>query len=128
MKDAEAINLLLMQYFDGLFYCDSIRLREVLHPSALYATVVDKKLRRIPMEEYWPIVDARVAPALKGEARHDRIISIDMVGAVTACAKVECALNPNFYTDVLSLLKLNNRWWIIAKVFQMENLQSREPA
>src|SRR5690606_18365743 len=128
MKDADAIKLLLMQYFDGLFYCDSIRLREVLHPSALYATVVDNKLRHISMEEYWPIVDARVAPASKGEARHDRIISIDIVGAVTAFAKVECALHPNFYTDILSLLKLDNRWWIISKVFQMENLRSRELA
>src|SRR5690606_41843258 len=69
-KDAEAISLLLMQYFDGLFYCDSTRLREVLHPSALYATVIENKLRQLTMEEYWPIVDARVAPALRGEARH----------------------------------------------------------
>lgn len=124
--DIEPIRKLLAQYFDGLFYCDSTRLREVLHSSALYATVIDNNLRQLTMEDYWPIVDARVAPADKGEARCDRIIAIDILGTTTALAKVECAINPNFYTDLLSLIKLDNRWWIIAKVFQMEDLQGRE--
>lgn len=125
-NDAEAIHTLLIQYFDGLFYCDSMRLREVLHPSALYATVIDNKLRQLTMEEYWPIVDARVAPASKNETRYDKIIDIDILGSTTAFAKVECALSPNFYTDCLSLIRLGNRWWIIAKVFQMEDLFSKD--
>lgn len=121
-EDTEAIRKLLAQYFDGLFYCDSVRLREVLHSSALYATVIDNKLRQLSMEDYWPIVDARVAPADKGEARRDRILAIDILGATTALAKVECVINQNFYTDLLSLLKIHDRWWIIAKVFHMESL------
>jgi len=115
-----AIQQLVEHYFDGLFYSDVNQLQEVLHPAALYATVIDNTLRRLTMDEYWPVVRARKSPASQGQARQDKITAVDIVGTTTALVKVECAIAPYFYHDLLSLLKLEGRWWIIAKVFQME--------
>lgn len=111
---------LLGIYFDGLHHSDTARLRQVLHPTALYATVKDGALRRLTMEQYWPVVDDRPSPASQGQSRRDCILDIKLVGPATALATVECAIGAYFYRDLLSLLKLEERWWIMAKVFHAE--------
>jgi hypothetical protein len=72
------------------------------------------------MGEYFPIVAARPAPASRGEARRDRIVSLEFAGPVTAFARVECAIGPKRFTDFLSLIFVDGRWQIIAKVFHFD--------
>ena len=72
------------------------------------------------MEEYFPIVDARPSPASLWEARRDRVVSIESVGPVTAVARVECSIGPKRFDDVLTLVRIDDRWQIIAKVFHYE--------
>ena len=72
------------------------------------------------MERYFPIVDKRPSPASRGEARADRIISIEFAGPVTALARVECAIGEKSFTDFLSLILVDGRWQIIAKVFHYD--------
>ena len=47
-------------------------------------------------------------------------MSIQQVGPVTAVARVECAIGPQRFDDVLTLVLLDGRWQIIAKVFHYE--------
>lgn len=110
----------LQLYFDGLYHCDSEILRRVLHPAALYACASDGQLLTLSMAEYFPIVDQRVSPASRGDARTDKILSIEFAGPVTAMARVECSILPKHYVDLLTLIKLDGRWQIIAKVFHYE--------
>ncbi len=112
-----AIRDLLTLYFDGLYFGDVDRLQRAFHPSAIYATVTQGKLYRLFMEEYWPVVRARVAPSSIDQQRRDRILFINFAGSTTAVAKVECAIGANFYTDVLTFVKLDGVWRIITKVF-----------
>ena len=72
------------------------------------------------MDEYFPVVDKRPSPASRGEARTDRILSIEFAGPVTAIAKVNCSIAPRHFTDLLSLIYLDGRWQIIAKVFHYD--------
>jgi hypothetical protein len=121
----KAVAEVLGTYFDGLYHSDTKRLAEVFHPRALYATATaganDKGGPLIlTMEEYFPVVDARPAPAARGEARRDRILSIEFVGPVTALARVNCAIGPRHFTDLLSLIFVDGRWQIIAKVFHYD--------
>jgi len=44
-------------------------------------------------------------------------VSIDFSGPTTAIAKVECQLPPRYFTDYLTLLKVDGRWQIISKTF-----------
>jgi len=114
----------LDDYFDGLYHGDTTRLRRVFHPAAQYACATDGSLLLRTMDEYFPIVDARPSPASRGEARRDRIVSIEFAGPVTAFARVECSIAPKAFIDFLTLVKLDGRWQILAKVFHYELLAS----
>jgi 4-oxalocrotonate tautomerase len=110
----------LAGYFDGLHHSDPDLLARVFHPKAVYACATDGSLTHLTMDEYLPIVGARESPAARGERRQDRIVSVEMAGPVTALARVTCAIGPKHFTDLLSLVRLDGRWQIIAKVFHFD--------
>lgn len=113
----DAIVAVLKNYFDGLYHSDTKILRSVFHPAALYACATDGTLLTLNMAEYFPIVEKRVSPASRGDVRGDRILSIEFAGPVTALARVECSIAPKHFTDLLTLIYVDQRWQIISKVF-----------
>jgi hypothetical protein len=120
-----AVVAVLQTYFDGLYHSDTGRLGQVFHPRAHYVTATAGATDgpgplQLTMEEYFPIVAARPSPAGRGETRHDRIVSLEFAGPVTAFARVECAIGPKFFTDFLTLIFVGGRWQIIAKVFHYD--------
>lgn len=115
-----SIEQTLQDYSDGLHTSDTALLKSVFHPQAIYASATGGVLVHRTMDEYFPIVDARPSPASRHEARRDRVVSIDFAGPVTAVARVECAIGPKRFDDILTLVLLDDRWQIIAKVFHYE--------
>lgn len=111
------VSAVLGEYFDGLHHGDTARLRRVFHPQARYHCATGGELLTLEMAQYFPIVDARPSPASQGHARTDRILGIGFAGPVTAFARVACSIPPKHFTDFLTLVKLDGRWQIIAKVF-----------
>lgn len=115
----------LAVYFDGLYHSDTGRLARVFHPLAVYVTATEAAANggrpvHLTMGEYFPIVDARPSPAGRGEARRDRIVSLEFAGPVTAFARVDCAIGPKLFTDFLTLIFTDGRWQIIAEVFHYD--------
>lgn len=110
----------LTTYFDGLHHSDTGRLRRVFHPLAQYVCASEGTLTRLTMEEYFPIVDRRPSPASRGEPRSDDIVSIEFAGPVTAFARVNCAIGPKYFTDLLTLIHVDGRWQVISKVFHFD--------
>ena len=43
-----------------------------------------------------------------------------MSDETTALAKLNCAIPPRYFTDYLTLLKLDGRWQIVSKSFRSE--------
>lgn len=119
-SDFPAIAAVVALYFDGLYFSDTNRLRQVFHPKAQYVCVTDGTLLYRDMDEYFPVVDARPSPASRGEARRDEIVSIDFAGPVTARVVLHCAIGTRFFTDCLTLILLDGRWQVISKVFHYE--------
>lgn len=115
-----AIESTLRLYFDGLHHSDTARLARAFHPAAIYASATEGPLVHLTMAEYFPVVDRRPSPASRGERRTDRVLSIELAGPVTAHARVECAIGPKHFTDLLTLVRVDGRWQIIAKVFHFE--------
>lgn len=111
---------LVTRYFDALHHSDAELLRTVFHPEAIYASATEGTLNRLDMATYLPIVAARESPASRGERRSDQIASIEFAGPVTALARLHCSIGPKQFTDLLSLVKLDGRWQVIAKVFDFE--------
>jgi hypothetical protein len=110
----------LQPYFDGLYASDTKKLAQIFHPEAVYACATSGELLRLDMDAYFRLVDKRPSPASRNEARRDAIVSIEFAGPVTAFVHARCAIGPRYFTDFLTLVRLDGRWQIIAKVFHYD--------
>jgi hypothetical protein len=115
-----AVSAVMGDYFDGLHHSDTKRLSRVFHPDARYVCATGTPLLQLGMGAYFPIVDQRPSPASRNEKRNDRIISISLAGPATAFVHAECSIGPKFFTDFLTLIRVGDRWQIIAKVFHFD--------
>jgi Putative lumazine-binding len=115
-----AVSGALQDYFDGLYESNTEKLARVFHPLAIYACATETPFLYRTMPEYFPIVDRRPSPASRGEPRRDRILSIAFAGPNTAIVEAECAIGPKRFTDLLTMVRVDERWQIIAKVFHYE--------
>lgn len=114
------ITAVLEAYFDGLYDGDLDKFDRVFHPNAhLYATD-GSNLTDWPREEYFSVISGRASGREQGLARHDKILSIHKAGPDTALATVNCALPPRYFTDYLTLLRLDGQWRIISKTFHVD--------
>ena len=120
MNEQAPIRALLQDYFDGLYFSDAERLGRVFHPSAIYACATSGTLQLLDMAAYLPMVARRPSPASLGQPREDEIVSIELAGPVTALARVRCTIAPKRFTDLLTLVRLDDRWQVLAKVFHFE--------
>lgn len=115
--DLTAITELLHKYLDSLYASDADRLGQVLHPSALYATVADGAVLTRTMAEYLPIVAGRESGATRGDRRSEQVRSITLLAPTLATAVVSVFMGGHDYVDALTLLRVEGRWQIAAKVF-----------
>ena len=111
------ITAILSDYFDGIYEGNTEKLDRVFHPAGQLSCVTDGSLNLTNKTKYREIVANREPPESKGPHRYDKIISIDMAGPETALAKVECAIPPRYFTDLLKFIKLDERWMIINKTY-----------
>lgn len=116
-SDFAAVSAVLERYFDGLYRSDAVQLRAVFHPRAQYLCASTGELQCLTMDEYLPIVEKRASPASRNEMRTDFIRSIDFAGPTAAVARVRCRIGERHFDDILSLVRLDDRWQIVAKVF-----------
>lgn len=119
LADGE-IRALLQDYFDGLHFSDAERLGRVFHASAMYACATSGTLQVLDMAAYLPVVAQRPSPASLGQPRQDEIVSIEMAGPATALARVHCTIAPKRFTDLLTLVRVDGQWRILAKVFHFD--------
>jgi hypothetical protein len=76
------------------------------------------------MAEYVPVIAARQSPASRNEPRRDYIDAIELAGENTAFARVRCSIGSRDFVDFLVLVRVEGRWQIISKVFQIIERQS----
>jgi hypothetical protein len=112
-----AIVDLLKRYYDALYRCDTALLATVFHASAQYFTASSGELLHLDMNSYFPIVEQRISPESSGEPYTFSIDSIELAGAVTAIARIRSSMLGKDFVDLLSLVQLEGKWKIIAKVF-----------
>lgn len=115
--DHAAIEQTVQTYLDGLYEGDADKLASVFHENSALTYEQDGKLTVLPRERWLQAVRERPAPKAKGLARDDAILMIDQSGPTTAFVKVKCQIPPRYFTDYLSLLKVDGRWVVAQKVF-----------
>jgi hypothetical protein len=118
--DIDAIEKVVWTYLDGLYEGDTGKLGKAFHEvSHLYS--MDKGgVADLPREKWFELVKGRPSAKARGLKRTDRIVSIDLSGPETAFVKLECSMHPRYFTDYLTLLKLENGWRVVSKTFRTD--------
>ncbi|PKF80638.1 hypothetical protein CW749_04695 [Vibrio sp. vnigr-6D03] len=119
MNNFSAVHALLDKYFDTLYYCDLEKFDTVFHPQALYTTADETPLLYRDMSTYREVIAQRSSPASRSEQRRDFVDAIEFAGDNTALARVRCSIGERDFVDLLSLVKTEGQWRIIAKIFQI---------
>jgi hypothetical protein len=120
-NDIKSIEGVIQSYLDGLYESDADKIASAFHPtSALTSVGNDGELAILPRDKWLDWVRARPSPKQRGLPRHDQVLTIDLVSPTMAYVKLKCAIPPRFFTDQLSLLKIDGRWQIAQKVFSTE--------
>ena len=128
MSSFSEVHELLNQYFDTLYYCDIQKFDVVFHPQAIYATADEAPLLYRSMPAYREVIAQRRSPASRNEQRRDVVDSIEFAGDNTAFARVRCSIGERDFVDILSLVRTEGRWHIIAKIFQIIEKQGESNA
>ena len=118
--DRAAIDAVVKTYLDGLYEGDADKLARAFHPTSALTHMHEGKLQIIPRDAWLEGVRTRPAPKAKNLARHDEVLSVEIAGPTMAFVKLKCAIPPRFFTDQLSLLKIDGQWQVAQKVFQTE--------
>ena len=118
--EIEAVETVVWTYLDGLYEGDTAKLGKAFHEVSHLYSVSDGGVADLPREKWFEFVKGRESPKSRGLARTDRIVSIDLSGPETAFVKVECSIHPRYFTDYLTLLKLNGGWKVVSKTYRTD--------
>lgn len=120
IADRSAIEASIQTYFDGLYEGDTDKLASVFHPTSSLTWDQDGQLTVMSRDAWLQVVRDRPSSKSKALARDDAILLIDQSGPTTAFVKVKCQIPPRYFTDYLSLIKVEGRWQIAQKVYAFE--------
>jgi Putative lumazine-binding len=115
--DIAAIAAAAQTYLDALYEGDADRLASVFLPTSALTQSFGGEVIITPRDAWLDAVRNRQAPKAAGLGRHDRILTIDRISGDLAHVKLNCAIPPRFFTDILSFVKIDGAWKIAQKVF-----------
>jgi hypothetical protein len=119
-SEIDAVQKVVSTYLDGLYEGDTTKLAQAFHEVSHLYSASDGGVADVPREKWFEFVKGRASPQSKGLKRTDRIVSVDFAGPETAFVKVECSIHPRYFTDYLTLLKLNGGWKIVSKTYRTD--------
>ncbi len=115
-SELQAISATIQDYFEGMYYRDTARLRKAFHRDACLFGHYKGTFARIPLEDWFKAVESRPIPAESGEAFDMRIVSTDITGQV-GTVKVADLYRGLRFTDYLSVARIDGQWVIVNKTF-----------
>jgi hypothetical protein len=118
--EIEAVEKVIWTYLDGLYEGDTGKLAQAFHEVSHLYSVSDGGVADVPREKWFEFVKGRASPKSKDLKRTDRIVSVDLSGPETAFVKLECSIHPRYFTDYLTLLKLNGGWKVVSKTYRTD--------
>jgi Putative lumazine-binding len=120
MNDRQEIEQAVATYLDGFHEGDAGKLAAVFHPTCTLTQSLNGEIQILQREAWLEMVRGRPSPQSQGLSRADQVLAIEVVGPTLAHVKLRCAIPPRFFTDLLSLLKIDGRWKVARKVFMTE--------
>jgi hypothetical protein len=109
---------LLDDYFEVIHAQDMQLFDKVFHKDCTLYSTQDGELVLRPYALYREQVANRKSPKELGNPRKDEILEIDQISDSTAWAKVQLFQFGGIMQDYLNFLKIDGKWWIIAKLYE----------
>lgn len=118
--DTRALRAMAQTYFDAAYEMDADMFASIFHPASFVTKIGDDgEVSVTPIEAWLTAVRTMTAPKQQGLERHDEVLSID-VARELALVKLKLQIQPRYFTDMLSCLKVNGSWRIVQKVMSVE--------
>ncbi|NQZ07229.1 MAG: nuclear transport factor 2 family protein [Algicola sp.] len=111
-NDFDSVTAVIQNYFDGLHQGDVTKLRSIFHHDVCLKA---PGIRRT-MTQWLADVANRPIPAQQGQAFEFKLLSIDVVKD-QAMVKIQCPLFDFNYIDFIGLLKEDDHWLIVSKMY-----------
>lgn len=111
-SDFDTINKLTETYFKGLHFADTKALDRIFHDDVILAAPGIRRTKT----EWLALVSSRPVPAKEGHPYRYKVLGIDIVGN-QAMVKVHCPLLGSNFIDFLGLLKENEKWMFVTKMY-----------
>lgn len=115
MSDLAGLAAAMDAYFDGIHFGDAELLGSVLHPDIHLECPRDGL--SLGKAEYLALVGGRPSPASRGDERYDKVLALSSATPATAHVRARLAYLPKVFTDELVFVRAEDRWQIIAKVW-----------
>ncbi len=113
------IENVINNYFQAYMEADSEKILKAFHSETRLYSVDEGKLEKTEMSDWVANLKSR---KLKGDVRSGQleIISVDTQGE-SAVAKVKIKVAAMEFTDFLSLLKFDDNWKIVGKIYSVKS-------
>ena len=113
------IESVINKYFNAYMQADSEMILEAFHPETRLYSVDAGKLDKTEMSDWVLNLKSRKE---KGDIRNGilNILSVD-TQSDTAVAKIKIKLPTAEFTDFLSLLKIDETWKIVGKIYSVKS-------
>lgn len=118
--EVQNVTEVITTYFDAIYYGDADAFERIMHPSIQLYCATDGELVNMDLLAYLKLVRGRPSPASRKDQRYDRILALDLASPTTAHVRVQDAYLPKKFTDELTLVKIEGRWWIVSKVWHYD--------
>lgn len=118
-REDSAVRAVVERYLHGLKFNDTVSLHEAFWPEArLFAIRPNGQINELTQPKWYAMFEKSAGQEEKGDLR---IASVDITGKAAAVKVVEDYPDSR-YTDYLNLLRINDRWWIVNKIYTMERM------
>ena len=113
--DKEHISVVVRNYVEGMVFADEVLLRHAFHPACRIIGHYHGELEWASLDDFISAIKAE-GPAAKGIEPYWDTKSVDITGDAAAVKVIDDYAGMRF-TDYLSLLKINERWMIVNKLY-----------
>lgn len=118
MKDFAAIEDLMQAYMTNLHDGDVSKIDDLFLPECCLVCANDDGSQvHMSLQDYKDLIGSRKSPKSRGYPVYGRTLLIDQSGPNTALVKIDCAVQPRYFIDYLSLVKTGGTWKIAAKTY-----------
>lgn len=114
------IQEVIQKYLDGIHFGRVEDLQRAMHPDCRMISLSEGTYANTDMATYFQVVANRQSPHAVGEPREERVLEISAPDDNIATVRLECLVLGKACRDTLTLLRMNNNWSIISKVFSFE--------